>query len=104
MLGDLAVWTAGTLISEDLGIKLESVEVSHLGRAKKVEVTKDTTPIIEGAGKESGIKTGVKQIRTQTEKPESKYDPEKFQERLAKITAGVGIPWVGARTQPEQSK
>jgi len=104
MLGDLAVLTAGTLISEDLGIKLESVEVSHLGRAKKVEVTKDTTTIIEGAGKESEIKTRVQQIRTQIENTESEYDREKFQERLAKITGGVAIISVGAATEAEMKQ
>jgi chaperonin GroEL len=104
MLGDLAVLTAGTLISEDLGIKLESVEVSHLGRAKKVEVTKDTTTIIEGAGKESEIKTRVQQIRTQIENTESEYDREKFQERLAKITGGVAIISVGAATETEMKQ
>ncbi len=104
MLGDLAVLTAGTLISEDLGIKLESVEISHLGRAKKVEVTKDTTTIIEGAGKESEIKTRVQQIRTQIENTESEYDREKFQERLAKITGGVAIISVGAATEAEMKQ
>src|SRR5436190_9112187 len=104
MLGDLAVLTAGTLISEDLGIKLESVEVSHLGRAKKVEVTKDTTTIIEGAGKESEIKARVQQIRTQIENTESEYDREKFQERLAKITGGVAIISVGAATETEMKQ
>src|SRR5258708_25268806 len=104
MLGDLAVWTAGTLISEDLGIKLESVEVSQLGRAKKVEVTKDTTTIIEGAGKENEIRTRVQQIRTQIENTESEYDREKFQERLAKITGGVAIISVGAATETEMKQ
>ena len=104
MLGDLAVLTAGTLISEDLGIKLESIEVSHLGRAKKVEVTKDATTIIEGAGKESEIKTRVQQIRTQIENTESEYDREKFQERLAKITGGVAIISVGAATEAEMKQ
>lgn len=104
MLGDIAVLTAGTLMSEDLGIKLESVEVSHLGRAKKVEVTKDATTIIEGAGKESEIKNRVQQIRTQIENTESEYDREKFQERLAKITGGVAIISVGAATEAEMKQ
>jgi chaperonin GroEL len=104
MLGDIAVLTGGTLISEDLGIKLESVEISHLGRAKKVEVTKDTTTIIEGAGKESEIRNRVQQIRTQIENTESEYDREKFQERLAKITGGVAIISVGAATETEMKQ
>jgi chaperonin GroEL len=104
MLGDLAVLTAGTLISEDLGIKLESVDISHLGRAKKIEVTKDTTTIIEGAGKESELRTRVQQIRTQIENTESEYDREKFQERLAKITGGVAIISVGAATETEMKQ
>ena len=104
MLGDIAVLTAGTLISEDLGIKLESIEVSHLGRAKKIEVTKDATTIIEGAGKESEIKNRVQQVRTQIENTESEYDREKFQERLAKITGGVAIISVGAATETEMKQ
>ncbi|MGQ0636972.1 MAG: chaperonin GroEL [Planctomycetaceae bacterium] len=104
MLGDMAVLTAGTLLSEDLGLKLESVEISHLGRAKKVEVTKDTTTIIEGAGKDSEIKTRVQQIRTQIENTDSEYDREKFQERLAKITGGVAIISVGAATETEMKQ
>lgn len=104
MLGDIAVLTGGTLISEDLGIKLESVEPSHLGRAKKVEVTKDATTLIEGAGKESEIKARVQQIRTQIENTESEYDREKFQERLAKITGGVAIISVGAATEAEMKQ
>jgi chaperonin GroEL len=104
MLGDIAVLTAGTLLSEDLGIKLESVEISHLGRAKKIEVTKDATTLIEGAGKESEIKARVQQIRTQIENTESEYDREKFQERLAKITGGVAIISVGAATETEMKQ
>src|SRR5262249_1147500 len=104
MLGDIAILTAGTLISEDLGIKLESVELSHLGRAKKIEVTKDATTIIEGAGKESEIKTRIQQIRTQIENTDSEYDREKFQERLAKITGGVAIISVGAATESEMKQ
>lgn len=104
MLGDIAVLTAGTLISEDLGIKLESVELTHLGRAQKIEVTKDATTIIEGAGKDSEIKARVQQIRTQIENTESEYDREKFQERLAKITGGVAIISVGAATEAEMKQ
>lgn len=104
MMGDMATLTGGTLISEDLGIKLESVELSHLGRAKKVEVTKDACTIIEGAGKPDEIKARVDQIRRQIEATESQYDREKFQERLAKITGGVAIISVGAATEAEMKQ
>ena len=104
MMGDMAVLTGGTLISEDLGIKLEAVEISHLGRAKKVEVSKDDCTIIEGAGDSAAIKTRVDQIRKQIEATESEYDREKFQERLAKITGGVAIISVGAATEAEMKQ
>jgi chaperonin GroEL len=104
MLGDMAVLTGGTLMSEDLGVKLESVELSHLGRAKKIEVNKDTCTIIEGGGKSSDIQTRVQQIRTQIENTESEYDREKFQERLAKLTGGVAIISVGAATEAEMKQ
>ena len=95
MLGDIAVLTGGTLISEDLGIKLENVEVKHLGQAKKVEVTKDACTIIEGSGDKKAISARVQQIRTQIEQTDSEYDREKFQERLAKLTGGVAVISVG---------
>lgn len=104
MMGDMATLTGGTLISEDLGIKLESVELSHLGRAKRIEVTKDTCTIIEGAGNSAEIKARVDQIRRQIEATESEYDREKFQERLAKITGGVAIISVGAATEAEMKQ
>ena len=104
MLGDMAVLTGGTLLSEDLGVKLESVEVSHLGRCKKVEITKDTCTLIEGAGKSADIQTRVAQIRRQIENTESEYDREKFQERLAKMTGGVAIISVGAATEAEMKQ
>ena len=104
MMGDMATQTGGTLISEDLGIKLESVELSHLGRAKKVEVTKDTCTIIDGAGDKDQIKARVDQIRRQIEITESEYDREKFQERLAKMTGGVAIISVGAATEAEMKQ
>lgn len=104
MLGDIAVLTGGTLISEDLGIKLESVELPQLGRVKRVEVTKDTTTLIEGAGDTKDIQSRVQQIRTQIENTESEYDREKFQERLAKITGGVAIISVGAATEAEMKQ
>ncbi|HBH54787.1 MAG TPA: chaperonin GroEL [Planctomycetaceae bacterium] len=104
MLGDMAVLTGGTLLSEDLGVKLESVEVAHLGRCKKIEVTKDTCTLIEGGGKSADIQTRVAQIRRQIENTESEYDREKFQERLAKMTGGVAIISVGAATEAEMKQ
>jgi chaperonin GroEL len=104
MLGDIAVLTGGTLLSEDLGIKLESVELSHLGRAKKIEVDKDSCTIVEGAGDQKAIQARVQQMRTQIENTDSEYDREKFQERLAKITGGVAIISVGAATEAEMKQ
>jgi chaperonin GroEL len=104
MLGDIATLTGGTLISEDLGIKLESVELSQLGQAKKVEVTKDSCTIIEGAGDQDAIAARVKQIRNHIEATDSEYDREKYQERLAKITGGVAIISVGAATEAEMKQ
>lgn len=104
MLGDMAVLTGGTLISEDLGIKLESVELSQLGSARRVEVTKDACTIIEGAGKPAVIQHRVQQIRDHIEKTESDYDREKFQERLAKLTGGVAVISVGASTETEMKQ
>lgn len=104
MMGDMATQTGGTLISEDLGIKLESVELAQLGRAKKVEITKDTCTIIDGAGDKDQIKARVDQIRRQIEGTESEYDREKFQERLAKMTGGVAIISVGAATEAEMKQ
>jgi chaperonin GroEL len=104
MLGDIAVLTGGTLLSEELAIKLESVELSQLGRVKKVEVEKDSCTLIEGAGDTKAIQTRVAQIRTQIENTDSEYDREKFQERLAKITGGVAIISVGAATETEMKQ
>jgi chaperonin GroEL len=104
MLGDIAVLTGGTLLSEDLGIKLENVELKHLGQAKKVEVTKDTTTLIEGAGEKKAIQARIQQIRTQIEQTDSEYDREKFQERLAKLTGGVAVISVGAATEAEMKQ
>lgn len=99
MLADIAVLTGGTFISEDLGRQLESVEVSELGRAKKVVVNKDDTTIIEGAGKPGEIKGRAEQIRSQHDKSTSDYDREKLMERLAKLTSGVAIISVGGATE-----
>jgi chaperonin GroEL len=104
MLQDMAVLTGGTVISEDLGIKLDSVELSHLGRAKKIEIDKDSCTIIDGAGNEKEIQKRVQQIRTHIENTDSDYDREKFQERLAKMTGGVAIISVGAATEAEMKQ
>jgi len=101
MLGDIAVLTGGEFLSEDRGIKLENVELSMLGRAKKVVITKDDTTIIEGAGKKKDIDARIAQIRTQIEKTTSDYDREKLQERLAKLTGGVALVQVGGATEIE---
>jgi len=99
MLEDIAILTGGTLISEDLGIKLESVEVNQLGSAKKVTVDKESTTIVEGAGKTSDIQGRVALIKKQIEETSSDYDREKLQERLAKLAGGVAIIKVGAATE-----
>jgi len=101
MLGDIEALTGGRLISEDLGVKLENVTLSDLGRVKKVVITKDTTTLIEGAGKKNAIKARIEQIRHQIEKTTSDYDREKLQERLAKLTGGVAVIRVGAATETE---
>jgi chaperonin GroEL len=104
MLQDIATVTGGTVISEDLGIKLENLEVSQLGRAKKVTVDKNDTTIVEGAGKRADIQNRIQQIRNLIENTESDYDKEKFQERLAKLTGGVAIISVGAGTEAEMKQ
>ncbi len=101
MMGDLAVVTDGEFISEDRGLKLENLELSQLGRAAKVVIEKDTTTIIEGAGKKSDVTARADQIRAQIEKTTSDYDKEKLQERLAKLTGGVAIIRVGGATEIE---
>ncbi|MFM9024956.1 MAG: chaperonin GroEL [Planctomycetaceae bacterium] len=104
MLGDIATLTGGTLISEDLGLKLESLDLSHLGKAKKVTVDKNETTIVQGAGKQADVQARVQQIRQQIENTESEYDREKLQERLAKLTGGVAIVSVGAGTEAEMKQ
>ena len=101
MLQDIAILTGGKAITEDLGIKLESIQVQDLGRAKKVVVDKDNTTIVEGTGKDSEIQGRVKQIRAQVEDTTSDYDREKLQERLAKLVGGVAVIKVGAATETE---
>jgi chaperonin GroEL len=101
MLEDIAVLTNGKAVTEDLGIKLESVKLGDLGQAKKVTIDKDTTTIIEGAGTKDAIEGRVKQLRTQVEDTTSDYDREKLEERLAKLVGGVAIIKVGAATETE---
>ncbi|HZV05419.1 MAG TPA: chaperonin GroEL [Gemmataceae bacterium] len=104
MLGDIAVLTGGQFISEDLGLKLENVELSQLGRAKTIKVEKESCTIINGAGKKGDIEKRISQIRAQMEQTESEYDKEKFSERLAKLTGGVAIIRVGAATEAEMKQ
>ena len=104
MLEDIAILTGGRVITEDLGIKLENLEINDLGRAKRVTVDKDNTTIVEGAGKSSAIEGRVKQIRTQIEETTSDYDREKLQERLAKLVGGVAVINVGAATETEMKE
>ncbi|MCH8005582.1 MAG: chaperonin GroEL [Planctomycetes bacterium] len=104
MLEDIAVLTGGTFFSEDLGRNLEEMQLTELGRAKKVAVTKDDTTIIQGAGKKGDIDSRAKQIKAQYEKSTSDYDREKLQERLAKLIGGVAIINVGAATETEMKE
>ena len=101
MLEDIAILTAGQVISEDLGIKLESVTLDMLGRAKKVSITKDDTTIVDGAGEKEGIEGRIAQIKRQIEDTTSDYDKEKLQERLAKLAGGVAVIRVGGSTEVE---
>lgn len=104
MLGDIAVLTGGTFISEDLGIQLEKVSLEHLGRAKKVVVDKNNTTIVEGGGDRKSIDQRVAQIRAQVDQTDSEYDKEKFQERLAKLAGGVAVISVGAETEADMKQ
>ncbi|MNH51735.1 60 kDa chaperonin [compost metagenome] len=101
MLEDIAILTGGQVISEDLGIKLETVTLDMLGKAKKVQITKDDTTIVEGAGEKEGIEARVGQIKRQIEDTTSDYDKEKLQERLAKLAGGVAVLRVGGSTEVE---
>jgi chaperonin GroEL len=104
MLEDIAILTGGRCITEDLGIKLESVELSDLGRSKSIVVDKENTTMVEGGGKSSEIQARVNQIRRQIEETTSDYDREKLQERLAKLAGGVAIINVGAATETEMKE
>ncbi len=104
MLGDMAVLTGGTVISEDLGLKLENLQLAQLGQAKQVKVNKDSTTLIQGAGKRAEIQRRIDQLRRQIEETESEYDKEKFQERLAKLSGGVALIRVGAPTEADMKQ
>jgi chaperonin GroEL len=104
MLEDIAVLSGGRLIAEELGIKLENLELTDLGEAKRVVITKDNTTIVDGAGESDAISARVAQIRSQIENTTSDYDQEKLQERLAKLAGGVAIIKVGAATEIEMKE
>jgi chaperonin GroEL len=104
MLRDIAVLTGGQVISEDLGLKLENVTISDLGRAKTIKVDKDTSTIVDGSGKKDQIKARQQEIRTQIDNTTSDYDREKLQERLAKLVGGVAVIKVGAATETEMKE
>jgi chaperonin GroEL len=101
MLQDIAILTGGQVISEDLGMKLESVTMDMLGTAKKIQITKDETTIVDGAGEKAEIESRVAQIRNQIEETSSDYDREKLQERVAKLAGGVAVIRVGGMTEVE---
>ncbi|MGI4729352.1 MAG: chaperonin GroEL, partial [Janthinobacterium lividum] len=104
MLEDIAILTGGTVISEERGYKLENAELSYLGTAEKIVVDKDNTTVINGAGQSEEIKARVNQIKTQIESTTSDYDKEKLQERLAKLSGGVAVLYVGAATEVEMKE
>ncbi len=104
MLEDMAILTGGTVISEEVGLSLEKATIKDLGRAKKVQVSKDNTTIIDGAGEAAGIEARVKQIKAQIEETSSDYDREKLQERVAKLAGGVAVIKVGASTEIEMKE
>ena len=104
MLEDIAILTGGAVIAEELGLKLENVKLEDLGQAKRIEVGKENTIIIDGAGNESNIKSRISQIKTQVEEATSDYDKEKLQERVAKLAGGVAVIKVGATTEIEMKE
>lgn len=104
MLEDMAVLTGGTVISEEVGLSLEKATIKDLGRAKKVQVSKENTTIIDGAGDTAGIESRIKQIKAQIEETSSDYDREKLQERVAKLAGGVAVIKVGASTEIEMKE
>ncbi|HTZ11491.1 MAG TPA: chaperonin GroEL, partial [Candidatus Margulisiibacteriota bacterium] len=104
MLEDIAILTNGKAITEDLGIKLENVDVDDLGRAKRIKVDKENTTIVEGAGKQAAVNARIAQIKKQIDDTDSDYDKEKLQERLAKLAGGVAVINVGAATETEMKE
>jgi len=104
MLEDIAILTGGTVIAEELGLKLENASLKDLGRAKRIEVAKEDTTIIDGAGEKSAIEARVKNIRVQIDEATSDYDKEKLQERVAKLAGGVAVIKVGAATEVEMKE
>ena len=104
MLEDIAILTGGKCITEDLGLKLESITLADLGRAQRITVSQDNTTIISGAGKSTAIQARVKQIRRQIDETTSDYDREKYQERLAKLAGGIAVIHVGASTEVEMKE
>ena len=104
MLEDISILTGGEVITEEMGLKLENTQISQLGRARRVVVSKDTTTIIDGAGESEGIKGRIKQIKQEIENTDSDFDREKLQERLAKLAGGVAVVKVGAATETEMKE
>ena len=104
MLEDIAILTGGEVITEEMGLKLENTQLSQLGRARRVVVTKDTTTIVDGAGDSDGIKGRINQIKNEIESTDSDFDREKLQERLAKLAGGVAVVKVGAATETEMKE
>ena len=104
MLEDIAILTGGTVIAEEVGLSLEKVELTDLGTAKKVQINKENTVIVDGAGSVDAIRTRVEQIRRQIEETSSDYDREKLQERVAKLSGGVAVIKVGAATEIEMKE
>ena len=104
MLEDIAILTGGTVISEDMGKKLDSATLEDFGQARRVSATKDETTIVEGRGSEDGIQARINQIKTQIEETTSEFDREKLQERMAKLSGGVAVIKVGRRHRGSSSK
>jgi chaperonin GroEL len=104
MLEDIAILTGGEVITEEMGLKLENTQISQLGRARRVVVTKDTTTIVDGAGDQEAIKGRINQIKAEIETTDSDFDREKLQERLAKLSGGVAVVKVGAATETEMKE
>ena len=104
MLEDIAILTGGEVITEEMGLKLENTQLSQLGHARRVVVSKDTTTIIDGAGEKAAIEGRINQIRSEIENTDSDFDREKLQERLAKLAGGVAVVKVGAATETEMKE